>query len=247
MRLAFSRDTMCVLLALMLCVGLSRLSYPMRPAWPGLPPAANKSAALVYGFGDGQFSYRNVGMMLQNAGDMGGRITHIDSYDYARVEDWLWLADALDGRANYVPGLAAYYFGAAKKPDELRHLIAYLAHVGADTAGERWRWLAHAVYLARFRIGDSDLALDLAYRLAAHESPDLPIWTKQMPAYVMSNAGQKKAARDLMLTIMATDKNLDSAEVNQTCWYIDKHLRETEDGLELDPVWSVFCADNPHK
>src|SRR5690606_9801475 len=201
MRLSVSRDMVCVLAALLLCVGMSRLSYPMRHAWPGLPPASSRASTLLYGFGDVQFAYRNVGMMLQNAGDTGGRVTNLKDYNYAHVEDWLWRADSLDPHANYVPGLAAYYFGATKEPDELRHLVDYLAHVGSDTAGERWRWLAHAVYLARFRIEDQDKALDLAYRLAEHKGEDLPIWTKQMPAYVMSKTGQKKAARDLMLTI----------------------------------------------
>jgi hypothetical protein len=239
-----TRDTVFLLVTLLLCAVLQRATYGMREAWPGLPPASEKAAALVYGFGDTQLAYRNIGMMLQNTGDTGGRVTNINDYDYANVAQWMWLSRELDKDANYIPSLAAFYFGAAKDKENLRHLVGYLAEMGDDTRGERWRWMAHAVYWARFVIDDQELALKLAERLAALEAPDMPIWTKQMPAFVMSKVGQKKAARDLLLTIAATDKNVDPAELSQTCWYIDKHLRELDDGLESNEVWRILCKKN---
>jgi hypothetical protein len=142
-----------------------------------------------------------------------------------------------------VPSLAAYYFGATKKKQDTCYLVDYLAKAGSDKIEgvERWRWLAHAVYMARFVMKDQDKALELANQLAAIATPDMPIWTKQMPAYVMSKVGQKKAARDLILTVMATDKSLVQADINQSCWYIDHNLREAGDGLEENPVYQTFC------
>jgi hypothetical protein len=238
-------DALGVFVAIILCLLLGQQTYSLRDTWPGLPPAPGRSAALINGFGDVQLSYRAIGLMLQNAGDSGGRITNIQDYEYSTVKSWLWLTYALDPRADYVPSLAAYYFGATPKADELRQLIDYLATVGDDPRAERWRWLAHAVYLARFHLKDQEAALALANRLAAIDKPDMPIWTKQMPAFVMAKVGQKQAARDLMLTIAATDAHIDSAEINYTCWYIGKHLREPGDGLEENPTYRLLCSHSP--
>lgn len=243
-------DAVSVGIALLVCVGFSFITYPLRDTWPGLPPPLKKEEATLYGYGDTQLAYRNIGMMLQNAGDVGGRVTNLKDYDYGHVEDWLWLTYDLDAQANYVPSLAAFYFGAVQDKEKLRHLLEYLTKVGQQTGNERWRWLAHAVYLARFRVEDQDEALRLAEILAHHAEPDMPIWTKQMPAFVMAKVGAKKAARDLMLTIAATEKNIDPADINQTCWYINEHLREKDDGMDTNKIYQALCTrvwDTSHK
>lgn len=230
------------LLAFCACLALSFQTYKLRQGWPGLPPAPEKSAALIYGFGDRELSYRNIGLMLQNAGDEGDRITNIRDYNYANLEQWLWVTYALNSQANYVPSLAAFYFGATPKPEELRHLVGYLTAVGSNLQGEHWRWMAQAVYFLRFKIQDQPAALELARKLAALPINDPPVWVKQMPAFVMAKVGEKKAARDLMLVIAATTPNLQPADINQTCWYIDERLREPGDGLETNESYKILCA-----
>ena len=243
-------DGLAVLGATAVCIVLCTFTYPMKSKWPGLPPAVGKYEVLSYGYGDRELSYRNIGMMLQNAGDVGGNVTNLRDYNYKNVGDWLWATYGLSPKANYVPSLAAFYFGAVPDKTKLPYLIDYLEKVGKDEGFERWRWLAHAVYLTRFEMKDYDRALKLANELAALPDPDMPIWTKQMPAFVMSKVGKKQAARDLMLTILATDKGIDPAEVNQTCWYINEHLRERADNLEKNEIYRLFCAhiwDPTHK
>lgn len=238
-------DSAALAVALVIAVTLSCYTYKLRDTWPGIPPAPTTSSALSYGFGDVQFSYRAIGLMLQNAGDTGGRVTNFRDYNYERLRDWLDLTYKLDPRANYMPNLAAYYYSASKKPEDIAKLVDYLALVARDTFDgqpERWRWLAQAVYLARFKMNDQDKALLLAKELAALPSPDMPVWTRQMPAFVMTKVGQKKAARDLLLTIAATDKSLQQADINQTCWYINAHLREPDDGLDQNVIFQALCG-----
>ncbi len=241
---AFPKDSWLIIVALLLCTVFWYISYDLRDRWEGLAPAPTQAESLIFGFGDTQFSYRTIGMMLQNAGDTGGRITNLKDYNYARLRDWLELSYTLDPRANYIPSMAAFYFSATKKKSDTRYLIDYLARAGRDTfpnQAERWRWLAQAVYLARFELHDQDLALQLANELAAMPGSDMPIWTKQMPAFVMTRAGKKKAARDLLLTIAATDKTMQAADIVQTCWYTDHNLRDSEDGLATNPVYQALC------
>lgn len=238
----FPLDGIAVALMFVVCFCFWQTTYHLKTKWPGLPPAANKIEAVSYGYGDKELSYRVIGLMLQNAGDTGGQTTSLRDYNFKNVGDWLWVTYDLDPKANYVPSLAAFYFGAAKGKERLGYLVDYLARVGKDDGAEKWRWLAHAVYIARFQIDDQEKALKLARELAAIKSPDMPLWTQQMPAFVMTKVGKKKAARDLMLTIMATDKTIDPADINQTCWYINKHLRESDDGLDKNEVYQAFCS-----
>ena len=240
-----SWDLLPILLAVLLAALFSRATYPLRDRWPGMPPAPSRAESLAYGFGDVQYAYRNIGMMLQNAGDIGGRTTNLRDYNFATLRGWFNLSFDLDPRSGYAPGLAAFYYGGTPKYEDLKYLVDYLARAGhyksKDMDAENWRWLAHAVFLARFRMDDQDKAMELAQELAYLSTPDMPIWTRQMPAFVMTKVGQKKAARDLLLTIAATDKNIDPADVNQTCWYINKHLRELDDGLDANPVYQALC------
>lgn len=240
----FPWDGLALVLVLLACFALWQKTNTVRDNWAGVPPPPDAPRALSYGFGDAQFSYRRIGLMLQNEGDTGGRVTNLRDYNYQILRDWFDLSFELDPRANYIPSLAAYLFGSVKQADHIKHLVDYLAKVGEVDEAQNWRWLSQAVYIARFELDDQPLALKLAYRLAALNQPDMPIWTKQMPAFVMSKTGQKKAGRDLMLTIAATDKSMAQPDINQTCWYINKHLREPNDRLEDEELYRLICETN---
>jgi hypothetical protein len=234
--------TVCVLFALVLCIGITQATRPIKTRWPGVTPAPSEPIGLLYGFGDRQLAYYNLTLTLQNMGDMGGRVTALKNYDMNSVADWLWLTYKFDRMSHYAPTLGSYYFGATQDPSKLRPVIQYLAVAGNTTERELWRYLAQAVYLARFRLDDQVLALDLAYKLAALNGRNMPIWTKQMPAFVMSKNGQKQASRDLFITLLATSKNISIQEVNFMCGYITDHLREPGDKLEANEVWQTLCA-----
>lgn len=211
--------------------------------WPGVPPVPEARGATAMTLGDNQFSYRIFALTLQNLGDTGGDVTPLQEYDYQKLKHWFWLAHALDPVANHVPMIAAYYFGATRKPEDIRVVVDYLAVAGKSNIGEKWRWLAHAVFLARHRLNDLDYALRLARDLAAVESKDrpMPAWTKQMPAFVYKAQGDREAARDIMLAILATDQeNMHPNEINFMLAYLEEQLgynledlgivKKTEDG-----------------
>lgn len=193
-------------------------------AWLNVPPVPRSAGALA--LADPQLAYRATGLMLQNMGDMGGRVTPLKDYDYAALGRWFELSAELDPRAAYVPHLAAYYFGATQDPSQLGPLIDYLARVGAVEAPGAWRWLAQAVYLARYRMGDMARARALAGALSAiaAERGGLPSWARNMEAYVLADMGEKEAATALLLAILAESDGMDPTEVNATVDYLCREL-----------------------
>ena len=208
---------------------LWRVSYYTHTTWPGVPPVPSKNFAPAMGFGDRELAYRMGATGLQNMGDGGGRVTPLLDYDYALLFKWFQLLHHLNPKAEAVPLLAGYYYSFVKNPEQQKYVVAYLAHVGYSLEGEKWRWLAQAVFLARHRLRDLDYALKLANDLASlydQSMGTMPLWTKQMPAFVMVAMDEKEAARQLIEAILATNKTLPKEEINFMKSFIDEQLDE---------------------
>ncbi|MGH1398997.1 MAG: hypothetical protein ACRBCT_07265 [Alphaproteobacteria bacterium] len=202
--------------------------------WTNVPPTPKASFASSIGLGDAQFAYRIYSLMLQNSGNTGGRFVALKDYNYERLGKWFFLQNMLDSRSDFIPLLAAYYFGASQDSSKIRPVIEYLGVAGNSAEKEKWRWLAQAVYLARFKLKDTDLALKLAYKLAAIDNPDMPIWARQMPANVLNQKGEKQAALEIITGILkASGDKIHPNEVNALLDYACDQILEG-DSKKLD-------------
>jgi hypothetical protein len=211
-----------------------------RASWANVPPVPSKSGVQMFTLGDKQLAFRTTGIMLQNLGDTGGRSTNFYFYNYDKLTKWFYLADYLDPKSHYVPLLAAFYFSATKNTEAIRPLTDYLAFVGIREGQQRWRWLAQAVFLARYRIEDLDLALELADHLANHPDQDRPAWTYQMPAFILNARGEKEAAYQLLLKLIQDrGERLHPSEVNFTYHYICRELLKGQDEIKAQ-----LCAEH---
>lgn len=218
------------LFSFMIHAGFSIYGRDLKALWINVPPVPTKEASIVMAMGDPQLAYRVNGIMIQNMGDTGGRTTALSDYDYNKLSKWFFLADQLDQRSDFIPLLASFYFGGTQKPEDLDPLIDYLSIVGVRPYGEKWRWLAQAVYLSRFRQDDLDKALGLAYMLANMNAPDMPAWTRQMPAFIAAAQGDKETSYNIIVSILKeTSAELHPNEVNFMVNYIcERTLDEFE-------------------
>lgn len=237
-----SRKIEIILAVALVCnIGFWLSVRSVKSQWGNVPPAPKAELAASSGLGDTQLSYRIIGIMLQNLGDTGGRTTALKDYDFAELSKWFFVQNSLDHHSNYIPYLAAYYYSATQEPLKFRPVIDYLEAVGQSPEGEKWRFLAQAVYLSRFVMNDTDLALKLANQLAAHKNPNMPSWTRQMPAFVMTQAGDKKAAYGLLVEILRSGaKTMAVEEVTNMRYYICDRVLEPEQA-KFDPL----CKDLP--
>ncbi len=235
MTLAKTDKILQVYIGIFLCLNIVSWLWvrDTQVSWSNVPPPPKKEYASSYGLGDDSFAYRINAIMIQNLGDTGGRVTSLEDYDYKRLADWFYLQDTLDSRSSFIPYMAAYYFGAVQKPEKYRPVIGYLDHVGGRDYNENWRWLLHAIYFARFKLGDVDLALDLAYKLAEDDNEDLPSWTKQMPAFVLTQKGEKEAAYALLLEMLKSSSDkLHPSEVYNTKIYMCTRLITRREAID---------------
>lgn len=179
-------------------------SRTIREGWDNVPAAPDSSYAGLIGMGDAGLSYRLTGYFLQNFGNTGGRYEKIDTYDFKALEEWFFIAHKLDPLSDYVPFLAAYFLGATDLPENNAHLVPYLREAGIVNAPEKWRWLAQAVYKARYKMNDLPYALDLAEELASLPG-DVAPWGRQMPAFINLQLGNKEAAYGIMLHMLQSE------------------------------------------
>ena len=187
--------------------------------WQNVPPAPEDGKGAMMAMGDDQLAYRAYAMMLQNLGNTGGRTISLKHYDFSKLEEWFLLADSLDQTSDAVPMMAAYYYGAVQDKEKLNYVLDYLSIVGQRPEGEKWRWLGHAVYLARHEQKDNEKALELAYLLAANKSPDLADWARQMPAFILQAQGDTELAYKIMLNILVS--NVDTLHPNEVNYMVD--------------------------
>ncbi|MDH5723101.1 MAG: hypothetical protein OEY94_07250 [Alphaproteobacteria bacterium] len=226
-------------LALAINIAFWLYSRNIKSEWLNVPPAPDKKYAASYGIGDGQFAYRVIGLMIQNFGDSGGRATALKVYNYNHLTHWFYVEDALDPVSNFSPYLAAYYFSALQEPEKYRPVLSYLRDVGIRAEGEKWRFLVQAVVVARKIMGDLDTSLSLANELANHPKKDIPVFTKQMPAFVLREKGDKELAYTIMVEILKSSADkLRAEEVNQMVYHICNQILSEEEAKK-DPL----CAN----
>ena len=103
-------------------------SRDLRSSWSNVPPAPSEKGTLSLALGDKQFAYNSLALMLQNLGDVGGRMNRLEDYDYKALGEWLLLSHKLDPHSNVVPLLASFYYGSTENSDDLDSVINYLAY-----------------------------------------------------------------------------------------------------------------------
>jgi len=172
------------------------------PPWDTVEPPPPKALRDLMGFGDGQMLFRGLGLALQHAGDTGGRVTPLRSLDYANVVAWLDVLDDLDRTSVLAPMLAAFHFGQSPVPADVARVVEWLIDAAQADPARRWRYLAHGAVIAKHRVKDLDLALRAARALAALPAADRPLWTRQMPAFILSDMGEAEQAAAVYAAIL---------------------------------------------
>jgi hypothetical protein len=225
---------------LTLNVAFWAFSKGVQKTWLNVPSAPSEVKANLSFLGDKQLAYRAYAIMLQNMGSTDGHQMSLKNYDYTKLKNWFFLQDKLDPHSDAVPLLAAYYYGAVADNKKLPHVLDYLSLAGQSPEGEKWRWLGHAVFLARHQMKDNERALELAYLLSENKSPDLADWAKQMPAFILQDEGESDLAYKIMLNILIS--NVDTMHPNEI-FFMKDYICNTIIPAEASIVPPSFCKE----
>ena len=187
-----------------------------------LPPLISADYVNFLSLSDPQFFFRTMIFTIQHTGDLNGQRVPLKDYDYTKLLNWFTLLERLDPDSQLPPLLAGYYFSSTPDPQQIQQIIDYLVRHAQTYPQTKWRWLVHAIYLARHRLHDLPQALKLSYILARLDVPGLPTWTKQMPAFILVDMNDTDAARTLMESILTSDPTLSNEEKS----FINSYLKK---------------------
>lgn len=188
--------------------------------WP--PPS---SALRVVALGEEGVLARLIMLWLQAFDYQPGVSVSFHALDYERVEAWLERTLLLDPGFQYPLLAAVRLYGDVADAPRQRRMIAFVRRHFAADPQRRWQWLAHAVYLAKHRLDDLELALDLAEELAAvPPDPAIPSWARQMHIFVREDMGETASAKVLLGGLLESGEITDPHER----WFLSERLRELE-------------------
>ncbi len=179
----------------------------IRPQALSAPPKA--TLIRLGSLDDPVFAAKLVMLWLQAFDNQPGVSIPLKDLDYKHVGQWLDLILALDYKMQY-PLLAAIRF-YAEVPDEnkQRQMIQYVTRKFMEHPNQRWPAMAHAVYIAKYRIKDPQLAVQCARLIRQYAtSNSVPFWAKQMEIFVLEDMGELESSKILIGGL------LDSGELN---------------------------------
>lgn len=191
-----------------------------------VPDVPGEETVQALSLGDDQFFFRLLALQLQNAGDTFGRFTALKEYDYNKLYHWFRLLDTLDDQSNYIPSMATYYFSQTQNVADVKYIVDYLLEHAGHRVEQKWWWIVQAVYLANHRLEDKELALEIAHYIKPEY--DIPVWARQMPAFVHEKRGEFDAALKIIENIIDSQSELDRGELNFMHYFAKERLGKIE-------------------
>ncbi len=164
-----------------------------------LPAPPQSSFIRLVSLDDPVSAAKLVMLWLQAFDNQPGVSIPLKELNYDRVIEWLDLILELDNKIQY-PLLAAIRFYAEVQDEEKqRKMIQYVGEKFIENPDERWPFMTHAVYIAKHRIKDVQLALESAQMIREYARGDnVPYWAKQMEIFVLEDMGELESAMILI-------------------------------------------------
>ena len=173
------------------------------------PPATASAEALPYapdirilglsGLGEPGTLAKVMMLWLQAFDNQPGISIPFARLDYVRVINWLDVILNLDSRFQYPLLSASRVYTETPDSDRKRLMLKFVHRRFLEDPDRRWPWMAHAVYVAKHRIKDLQLALEYANALRLNVSVDAaPSWVTQLEIYVLEDLGELDSARILI-------------------------------------------------
>jgi hypothetical protein len=201
-----------LLLSICLCLLLLRNSERELPhlSVPGPAPTLTELKLLsqIDRYASGYF----YSLFLLHTGDLHGRQTSIDAYDFNHVLAWLTFLTTLNPQSEIAPLLATFYYSNTHFQNAIYRLILFLKNYATSDLPRRWRWYTYGIYLAHHHLKDIAYAYRLAVELSQTNNVTLPLWVKDMPGSLLIKMHHKELAKDFFLNLLKSSTNLSPEE-----------------------------------
>ncbi|MGA8006876.1 MAG: hypothetical protein WCA17_12320 [Burkholderiales bacterium] len=212
-------------LALAAQIGWQSVSPQAPRAASELPPPPSPGVLQLVSFGEPAAAARLAMLYVQSFDLRAGNDIPYRDLDYGRLIGWLRAILATDPRSQYPLFAAARIYAENPDPHKARAALEFVYQEFLKDPNRRWRWLAHAALLAKYRL--KDLPLALRYATAVERlttAPDVPVWAKQMRLFILEDMDELQAAKVMLGGLLASGQIKDPAELQ----FLKQHLDQLE-------------------
>lgn len=153
-------------------------------------------------------------LRLQLHDNQVGRHFSYSLIDYRALVDWLDRITELSQGTEYPMLLASRIYSATGDPGRLRQILAFIERRFDDDPQKHWRRLAEACVLAKHRLGDLELALSLAEKLALQPAGvQMPQWARDFRFLLLAELNELEAAIAIIQAMLETGSIQDPDEL----------------------------------
>ena len=152
-------------------------------------------------------------LRLQLHDNQAGQHFHYSLIDYDRLIDWLDRITEISTGTEYPMLLASRVYSSTQDHQSLRQVLAFIERRFDDDPQLHWRRLAEASIIAKHRLGDIDLALALARKLARQPaSVGMPNWARDFEFLLLADLNELESAIAMIQALLQTESVNDADE-----------------------------------
>jgi hypothetical protein len=134
--------------------------------------------------------------------------------DYDHLVGWLERIVTLDPKGAYPLLSAVRIYSEVPDDNKKRQMLDFIHREFLQDPGGRWQWMAHAVYVAKHRLQDKQLALQYARDLRQQTTPQTaPDWARQLELFVLEDLGDLESAQILLGGLIDSGEITDPREI----------------------------------
>jgi len=225
-----SRPVLALLAAgLALQLGLHAAAPQPRAMAPDLIPPPAAALLRLASLGDPVTLAKILMLQLQAFDYQSGSKVPYKDLDYVRVEAWLARILELDPKGQYPLLAASRLYAEVPDEDRQRSMLDFVYRAYLQDPNRRWPWLAHATFLAKYRLKDIALALKYADALQKYTTAkDVPAWVITIGIFIREDLNELDTERIMIGGLIASGRITDPAELR----FLDGRLREIEERLK---------------
>jgi hypothetical protein len=212
-------------IALLLQVGARSLQDPPSAGASDLGPAPSAMTLKLAAFGDPIPVAKLLMLFLQSFDLQASNQIRYQAMNYDQLTQWLKRILELDPGGQYPLLAASQIYAEVPDPARQRRMLAFISEEFFTDPQRRWPWLAHAAYIAKHQLRDLPLARQFAADIQKYaHGPNVPLWARQMEAFILEDMNELEAARIMIGGYIASGQMTDPGELR----VLEERLKQIE-------------------
>jgi hypothetical protein len=156
---------------------------------------------------------------------------HFQALDYGSLTGWLGQILALDPGGQYPLHAASRVYAEIPNAAKTRVMLDFVYGEFLKDPEQRWAWLAHAASIAKHRLHDLELARRYAAAIQQYATgPRVPLWARQMEAFILEDMNELEAARIMIGGFVASGQVTEPGELR----FLEERMKQIEARLRAD-------------